>query len=75
MTVNKPIIDLEKCDRCGLCVSICKCGVLVIEDDVVKVIESVERERCTKWCNACELICPKEAIICPFDIIMEDDSE
>ena len=75
MVVNMPVIDLEKCDRCGLCVSICKCGVLVIIDNVVKVIESPERDHCIKWCNTCELVCPKEAITCPFEVILEDDIE
>jgi MinD superfamily P-loop ATPase len=75
MVVNMPVIDLEKCDRCGLCVSICKCGVLVIVDNAVKVIESPERDRCTKWCNTCELVCPTGAITCPFEIVSEDSHE
>lgn len=75
MVVNMPVIDLEKCDRCGLCVSICKCGVLVIEDDVVKVINSPERDTCTRWCNSCELVCPLEAITCPFEIVLEDNGD
>jgi NAD-dependent dihydropyrimidine dehydrogenase PreA subunit len=74
--MNKmPIIDHEKCDRCGLCVSICKCGVLVIQDNFVKVIELEKRAQCIIWCNTCELVCPKGAITCPFEVVSEDDSE
>jgi len=68
---NMPIIDKAKCDRCGLCVSICKCGALVIVDKTVKIIEV---ENCG-WCTLCELVCPTGAISCPFEIVLEDDTE
>jgi len=63
-----PIIDGAKCQRCGLCVSICVCGALVMEDNAVKVIQV---ENCG-WCTMCELVCPNGAISCPFEIILEN---
>ena len=63
-----PIIDPEKCQGCGLCVSVCVCGVLVI---VEKTVRAVEVEECG-WCTLCELVCPNEAISCPFEIVLED---
>ena len=64
----KPIIDTEKCQGCGLCVSVCICGALTI---VEQTVTAVEVEGCG-WCTLCELVCPNEAITCPFEIIVED---
>ena len=33
-----PQIDEEKCDNCGLCVSVCTCGALVYYEERVTVI-------------------------------------
>ncbi len=63
-----PVIDEEKCDGCGLCVGVCACGALVMENKTVKTIEVNE----CRWCTICELVCPREAIVCPFDIIIEN---
>lgn len=63
----KPIIDRDKCQGCGLCVSICVCGALVIVDNVVT---AVEVEECN-WCAMCEAVCPNNAIRCPFEIVIE----
>lgn len=75
MVGKMPVIDMLKCDNCGLCVSICKCGILVMEDNRVKVVVAVDCGRCTKWCNTCELVCPTGAITCPFEIVLEDTCE
>ncbi len=63
-----PVIDEEKCDGCGLCVGVCVCGALVLVDNTVKAIEVDE----CRWCTLCELVCPHEAITCPFDIVIEN---
>jgi MinD superfamily P-loop ATPase len=68
---EKPIIDEAKCEGCGLCVSVCTCGALVMEDNRVKVLEV---ENCG-WCTLCELVCPSGAISCPFEIVMEDSRD
>lgn len=62
-----PIIDAEKCRGCGLCVSVCACGALVIVGNVVTIIETVD----CGWCLQCEFVCPNGAITCPFEIVIE----
>jgi MinD superfamily P-loop ATPase len=66
-----PIIDEAKCDRCGLCVSICACGALQLKDNVVTIVKVDE----CGWCTMCELVCPTGAISCPFEIVIEDDKK
>ena len=67
-----PIIDQEKCDGCGLCVTICTCGVLVLKNGVVTAIAKEKCQGCTNWCRQCEVVCPMGAINCPFDIVIEE---
>ena len=64
-----PIIDREKCQGCGLCVSVCICGALVVIDSVVTAMEV---EDCG-WCAMCEAVCPNDAILCPFEIVIEQN--
>ena len=54
-----PVVDREKCNGCGLCVSVCTCNALVLVDNVIIVIET---EECG-WCTQCEAVCPKEISI------------
>ena len=69
--VEMPLINLEKCNGCGLCVSVCHCNALVIVDNIVTIIET---EECG-WCTECEAVCPTEAISCPFYIVIERSIE
>lgn len=69
-----PFVDREKCNGCGLCVSVCRCGALIMVGNVVTVIEKEECRWCTKWCTECEAVCPTGAIICPFEIVFEETS-
>ncbi|OGO29896.1 MAG: hypothetical protein A2Z29_05705 [Chloroflexi bacterium RBG_16_56_11] len=66
---DMPSIDREKCQACGLCVSICNCGALVMSGNNVKVMDA---SNCG-WCTLCELVCPYGAISCPFEIVVERD--
>lgn len=66
--VEMPLIDKEKCNGCGLCISACSCGALVMVNNIVTVIET---EECG-WCALCEAICPIGAITCPFEIVIEE---
>ena len=66
---EKPVIDIDKCQGCGLCVSVCICGALVVVDNVVTAIEV---EDCG-WCGMCEAVCPNDAIRCPFEIVIEQN--
>ena len=63
-----PVIDQEKCNGCGLCISVCICGGLALVDNIVILIETVECD----WCTECEAVCPTGAISCPFEIVIEE---
>ena len=63
-----PIFDPAKCDGCGLCVTVCKCGALVLTDNIITVLEV---DNCG-WCTDCELVCTTGALLCPFEIISID---
>jgi MinD superfamily P-loop ATPase len=65
--VEMPKIDPEKCNGCGLCISVCYCNALVLAGNIVTVIETQE----CSWCTECEAVCPCEAISCPFEIVIE----
>lgn len=65
-----PVIDTEKCDGCGLCVTVCQCGALII---VGKIVTVKAMEDC-HWCTECEAVCPTGALTCPFEIIIENAS-
>lgn len=67
MVIEMPKIDQEKCDGCGLCVDVCRCGAIVFVSGVVTIIES----KFCGWCLQCELICPRDAISCPYEIVIE----
>ncbi|MFC1990550.1 4Fe-4S binding protein [Chloroflexota bacterium] len=66
--VEMPLVDKEKCDGCGLCISVCSCGALVMVNSIVTFIET---EECG-WCALCEAVCPTGAISCPFEIVFEE---
>ncbi len=63
-----PVIDQEKCQGCGLCVDVCTCGALAMQDNSV-VLKDVDK---CGWCTLCELVCPYSAISCPFEIVIEE---
>jgi MinD superfamily P-loop ATPase len=61
-----PVVDPQKCDGCGLCVTVCHRHALAIVNDVVTIIETVECD----WCTDCEAVCRTGAISCPFQIVV-----
>lgn len=67
----RPVIKEEICQGCGLCVSVCRCGALVIFNHRVKVIHI---DSCG-WCGLCELVCPTGAITCPYEIVVEEHND
>ena len=67
--IEMPIIDQEKCNRCGLCVSVCACGAIVLIEDRIAIIET---EDC-HWCTTCEAVCPTGALTCSFEIVIEEE--
>lgn len=67
MTVM-PLLAPEKCNGCGLCVSVCRCEALVLIENVITITES----KLCGWCTQCEMVCPTQAILCPFEIVIEE---
>ena len=65
--IEMPVIDLAKCNGCGLCIAACACKAIVLIGNVVTIIET---EACG-WCLRCEIICPTGAIVCRFEIVIE----
>jgi len=70
--IAMPVIEPEKCNGCGLCVSVCTCQTLMLVDNVVTFIEKKQCHKCTRWCTKCEEVCPTGAISCPFEIVIEE---
>ena len=66
--VEIPTIDLDKCNGCGLCVSVCYCNAFILIGNVITVIETKD----CGWCTQCEAVCPTGAISCPFEIVVEE---
>ncbi|NLE07902.1 MAG: 4Fe-4S binding protein [Dehalococcoidales bacterium] len=65
-----PQIDYEKCTGCGICVGVCSCQAIVFEGTKVVVKKAHRCDTCTRWCGNCELVCPNDAISCPFEIVI-----
>lgn len=66
--VEMPRLDPEKCNGCGLCITVCACHALVLGDKIVAILET---EKCG-WCMECEDVCPTGAITCPYEIVVEN---
>jgi MinD superfamily P-loop ATPase len=66
--VEMPIIDVQKCDGCGLCVNVCHCNALAVVKSIVTIVETVKCD----WCTDCEAVCSTGAIRCPFEIIIRE---
>ncbi len=57
-----PVIDYDRCTRCGQCVNFCAFGVYTVVDGAVVVTAP---SQCKDNCPACARICPALAIIFP----------
>ena len=62
-----PIIYSERCNGCGICVTVCLSQVLVLNGNVVSFI--AETPECS-YCTQCEVVCPTGAILCPYEIVI-----
>ncbi len=69
--LRRPILDPDKCNLCGLCVSVCLHDGLIIINGTIQLVETDDCD----WCTDCEAVCPTGAISCPFDIIIEETAE
>ncbi len=66
--VEMPLLYSNKCNGCGLCISVCSGNALILVDNVLTIIETAE----CNWCTLCEAVCPTGAIVCPFEIVIEE---
>ncbi len=51
------VTDVEKCSKCGLCVSVCPHGAILISEEEVKIDSAF-----CKGCGLCYSTCPSNAI-------------
>ena len=63
-----PIIDLQRCDGCGLCVHACPTKALELEDGKAIVTNPLACE----YSGLCEAVCPTQAISRPFEIVVSN---
>ncbi len=60
-----PRIDLSRCNRCGRCVANCP-------TDAVEMTAQgpvIARPDNCSYCTECEVVCPENAIRCPYEIV------
>jgi ferredoxin len=60
-----PDFDRERCNGCGLCLSVCGHNGFLLDGKVIEI--NVEAE-CVV-CKDCELVCPTGALTFPFEIV------
>ena len=72
---DMPQIDAEKCDGCGLCIGVCGCRIISIVNNKATIIPKNHCNGCRQWCTLCEDICPKKAIYCAFEVVIEQKTD
>ena len=58
-----PVLDYDRCARCGQCANFCIFGTFSVSDD--GTVRVANPEDCKTDCPACARICPQVAIIFP----------
>jgi MinD superfamily P-loop ATPase len=72
---DMPQIDVDKCDGCGLCISVCSCNIISLVNDKATIIPKNGCSGCRQWCTLCEDICPNKAIYCAFEVVIEQKTD
>jgi MinD superfamily P-loop ATPase len=67
--IEMPLVAVEKCDGCGICVAACYCNAIIIVNGKATIIES--KFQSCGWCTVCEAVCPAGALSCPYEIVIE----
>jgi ferredoxin len=68
LNMPEPQIDKNKCNGCGLCVSVCEKNGLKITEGVAIFISGQDCD----WCGYCEAVCASGAVGCPYEIVIEE---
>jgi ferredoxin len=63
---NLPSLYPDKCNGCGLCISVCQQGLLYLQNEKI----AVQNTGSCDWCTYCEAVCTTNAIVCEFEIIL-----
>ncbi|HUZ76761.1 MAG TPA: 4Fe-4S binding protein [Chloroflexota bacterium] len=71
MSLALPEILAPQCTGCGTCVEVCHALALAL---VAATAVLGNPERCD-YCTECELVCPAGAIICPFELYIDEQAE
>jgi len=66
-----PQIDLQRCNRCGVCVERCPTRAVDMTDEGPRIARPGD---CT-YCTACEAVCPEGAIHCGYEIVWGDAAQ
>jgi len=66
-----PIIDLSKCNGCGVCVERCPTGALAMKDGQ----PFMARPDLCSYCATCEDACPTGAIGLPYQIVLATNAQ
>ncbi len=53
----RPIIDVEECSGCGICIDVCPNGVLDLANDVAVVANEDECDGCGTCAEECPMGC------------------
>jgi NAD-dependent dihydropyrimidine dehydrogenase PreA subunit len=66
-----PQIDLNRCDRCGICVEQCPANAV----ELGAVGPFIARPEDCTYCTECEAFCPRGAITCPYEIVWGPEAD
>lgn len=66
-----PEINLDKCTRCGACVTACPEGVLAMRELGPAIVRA---DLCT-YCASCEDACPESAVRCELEFVWDDSNQ
>ena len=74
MDKSLPQLDKQLCNRCGLCIDVCPCGSVELQEkSVLFTCPETCASETTTTCDCgclCEEVCPTGAISVAFEIVL-----